>query len=128
MADVRIVLVVGMHRAGTSPLTRGLAAIGVELGDNLLPPAVDNPKGFWENRVIVDLNERLLRSLDYSWSSYGLAEIDIPALTKANQFFFEVVQRIREHTSRYPVWGFKDPRSARLLPFWQSVFQHLELP
>ena len=58
MADLRVMIVVGMHRAGTSAITRGLTAIGVEVGDDLLPSQADNPKGFWENRAIVDIDDR----------------------------------------------------------------------
>src|SRR5919204_862722 len=98
MADLRVMIVVGMHRAGTSAITRGLTAIGVELGDDLLPPNADanvgaiNPKGFWENRVIVDIDDRLLTSLGHSWHSHGLFEFEHSTFAKANPLFFEAVQ------------------------------------
>jgi hypothetical protein len=124
VTDLRVMIVVGMHRTGTSAITRGLTAIGVELGDDLLPPNVDNPKGFWENRAIVDLDERLLTSLGHSWSSHGVCAVAPSVLVQDHSLFFEAVQLIRASTSRYPLWGFKDPRSARLLPFWQAICQH----
>src|SRR5437762_1230512 len=49
MADARVIMVVGMHRAGTSALTRGLTALGVDLGEHLLLPGADNPTGYWED-------------------------------------------------------------------------------
>jgi hypothetical protein len=128
MTDVRVIIVVGMHRAGTSAITRGLTALGVALGNDLLPPHGDNPKGFWEHRAIVDIDERLLTSLGHSWSSHGLGAVAPSGVGPDHPLFFEVVQLIRAYTSRYPLWGFKDPRSAHLLPFWQAICKYLELP
>lgn len=65
----RIVVVLGMHRSGTSALTRALVAIGAGVGDNLLPAGHDNPKGFWEDKDFVTLNDRLLAVLDASYDS-----------------------------------------------------------
>ena len=128
MAEIRVVMVVGMHRAGTSALMRGLTALGIEIGDNLLPPSAENPKGYWEDKALVEIDDHLLSSVGHDWQSYGLLGLEPSALRKTNPLFFEVVQRIRDYTSRHPIWGFKDPRSARLLPFWQAVLQHLAFP
>ena len=46
----KIIVVLGMHRSGTSTVTRGLRVPGASLGENLMPPAVDNnEKGFFED-------------------------------------------------------------------------------
>ncbi len=45
-----IILVLGMHRSGTSAITRLLNILGADLGINLLPGAQTiNEPGFWEN-------------------------------------------------------------------------------
>ena len=44
-----LILVTGHHRSGTSATAGSLQALGVELGDKLMPPARDNPKGFFED-------------------------------------------------------------------------------
>ena len=62
----KLVVVLGMHRSGTSAITRGLEVLGVNLGDNLYPAAIDNPKGFWEDNDFLGINEELLAHLDYS--------------------------------------------------------------
>jgi len=56
----RIVVIIGMHRSGTSVIARGLKVLGVTLGDNLMPPGEDNPKGYWEDLDINELNVELL--------------------------------------------------------------------
>ena len=47
----KVVIVVGAGRSGTSTITRGLSALGIELGDNLKPGSAKNPKGFFEDMV-----------------------------------------------------------------------------
>ena len=48
-----VVVVLGMHRSGTSALTKALELFGIDLGTDLLPPQDDNPKGFFEDRGLV---------------------------------------------------------------------------
>ena len=61
--DVRVIVVVGMHRSGTSLVTRGLDALGVPLGDNVLSQsAPDNEKGHWEDIDVRKFNERMMAS------------------------------------------------------------------
>lgn len=43
----RVIVVLGMHRSGTSVFARGLPVLGVELGDRLMAPDPYNPRGFW---------------------------------------------------------------------------------
>ena len=44
------IIVLGMHRAGTSAVTRLINMMGAYLGPNnlLMPASSDNPKGYWE--------------------------------------------------------------------------------
>jgi hypothetical protein len=66
------IVVLGCHRSGTSALTRVLNLCGAHLPDNLRPPALNNnAKGFWEAEDVIDLNERLLRSLGGTWKRVG---------------------------------------------------------
>ncbi|PZR23698.1 MAG: sulfotransferase family protein, partial [Azospira oryzae] len=66
----KLVIVLGMHRSGTSAITRGLKVIGVELGDRLEPPAAGiNDKGYWEDMDLVALNVEMLDVCGRSWHS-----------------------------------------------------------
>ena len=58
----------GMHRSGTSALAGALHLTGFDLGQNIMPPADENPKGFFENQHIVDLNDRILEELFTFWN------------------------------------------------------------
>jgi hypothetical protein len=122
----RIVVVLGMHRSGTSAVTRGLKALGVELGDKLMPAvAGNNDKGFWEDTEVVALNDEMLRSLGYDWQSQiPLDRLDAMQHALAG-FELRAVQLLRSRLENSTVFGLKDPRIARLLPFWKTVFVHM---
>lgn len=128
MSKKRIVVILGMHRSGTSAMARGLKALNVELGDNLLPPVADNnERGFWEDRDIYRLNERLLAKAGSGWDR--LAAIDSGMLIR-DEFAAErreAAQLLEQKLATSPVFGFKDPRTSVLLPFWKCVFEDLDL-
>ena len=118
----RVIVVLGMHRSGTSAIARGLKVLGVELGDNLLPAQPDNVRGFWEDKKVVQINTALLNSCGQDWHTFG-------ALDVSQQY--ELMQQARDYIKGVlkdvAVWGYKDPRTARLLPFWNSVFNSLAI-
>lgn len=125
----RIVVVLGMHRSGTSALTHGLSCLGIDLGDNLLEPAKNNnPKGFFEDADINSLNVEILEYLGLNWDS--TTPITIEDLTKPeiNQFLTKAILLIQEKLSGKLIFGLKEPRIARLFPFWQRVFAYFKLP
>ncbi len=123
----RIVVVLGMHRSGTSALTRALVAIGAGVGDNLLPAGHDNPKGFWEDKDFVTLNDRLLAVLDASYDSLSLLPDGFECRSDVKELLLEAVLMLREKLAGNDLFALKDPRTCRLLPFWQLVFSHLDL-
>lgn len=117
-----VVAVLGMHRSGTSAITRGLPVLGVELGGDLMEPSPENPKGYWENWIFVRINERLLSQLGMSWHSLRLVEEGFHLSDSLTVRRTEALEQIRAEFGDSELWGFKDPRTPRLLPFWQEVF------
>ncbi len=124
----RVIVVLGMHRSGTSAVTRGLKVLGVDLGNNLLGPLVnDNVKGFWEDFDLMTLNIEMLSVIGSDW--HYLAPIqpnDIEVLRKKG-YFLRAVELLRLKIGNVPIFGFKDPRVAKLLPFWKEVFSQCQL-
>ena len=117
-----LVIVLGMHRSGTSAITRSLAALGVDLGDTLLGGLEnDNEKGFWEDQDVLALNIEALEMLGGQWHSLtpptdaqlnGLAASDLAV---------RAADLLRDKLRNRRLFGLKDPRMVRLLPFWQTV-------
>src|ERR1700722_10082562 len=127
MLSSRAIVVLGMHRNGTSLLTCGLQALGVYLGDNFIEARPDNPTGYWENKTIVDINEGILRVFGLHWESLSLIEDDRWQMAALRPLYQEAVTHLKSNFLNYPLWGFKDPRSILLLPFWQSIFRSQEV-
>jgi len=59
------IIVLGCHRSGTSAITGLLKLYDVHLGTDLLQPGADNPKGFFEHRKIVRLNDCFMDHLNH---------------------------------------------------------------
>ena len=69
MSEKQLVLVLGMHRSGTSLVTSLIEANGFSCGKYPMKPSKDNPNGYWEDELIVGINEKLLSSLGLYWFS-----------------------------------------------------------
>ena len=115
--------ILGMHRSGTSLLTRLLSLLGVELGPDahLMAPTKFNPTGFWEHEGIVALNDELLARLGGRWQEPPpLApgwERD-PALDDLRE---KARALVAADFAGRAEWGFKDPRTCLTLPFWKTL-------
>jgi len=114
-----------MHRSGTSAFARGLKALGVYLGDDFLETKPDNPTGYWEDRTIVALNERVLQVLGLQWEDITLIDEDFLNRPGVGVVRDLAIEHLQQNFVAHPIWGFKDPRTIRLLPFWRSVFETL---
>lgn len=95
-----------------------LSAMGVPFGDRLMPPGKDNPKGFFEDIDFVDLNDRLLQHSGCKWSSPEFpSERDQWSVPKLQEEAGRLLDK--RLTDNAGVFGLKDPRMCRLLPFWR---------
>ena len=124
----RAVIVLGMHRSGTSALAGLLHELGLEMGPSLMSGRADeNEKGFWEHEKIVSIHDRLLAHFGSSWSD----PVPLPEGWHTRDFSRqcqdEICQVLEEDFGSRPMWALKDPRMCRLLPLWMPVFERLEI-
>ena len=118
-----VVCILGMHRSGTSLLTRMINLLDVYLGPEelLLPPNFANPKGYWEHREIVAINDEILRRLGGSWDeppAFPSGWENAPAIDDLKE---RGRRLIHDSFANVDTWGWKDPRSCLTLPFWQQL-------
>ena len=109
-------LVLGMHRSGTSAFTRVLNLHGVALGENLMPAGPDNPSGFWEHADVVAVHERLLAALERTWDDPRPLPDNWLASAAAQTAFDALVAIVQRDFAGVSLWAVKDPRLCRLLP------------
>lgn len=115
------VLVLGMHRSGTSALTRALGLLGLGTGARgaLMEAAPSNRSGHWEITALTECNDRLLRAAGGRWSGppadlSGLHEAAAGAAgTEARALLADLLPD--------GPWTWKDPRLCLTLPFWREV-------
>lgn len=106
------VLILGVHRSGTSCLAGSLQQHGLFLGD-VFERNSHNLRGNRENAEIMQLNNTLLWYNDGSWDNP-------PQSIKWNADHVLCRDKIiaKFCQSGYPFWGFKDPRTLLTLDFW----------
>lgn len=112
-----------MHRSGTSVLSHAIEILGAELGNTLLQAANDNKKGFFENKLIVDLNNELLSDIDCTWDS-----LIIPKSANLTAGFTKKISALitkEFHDSTF--YCIKDPRIIRLEDSWLNALQSLNI-
>jgi len=126
VGPVRALCVLGMHRSGTSALTRVLNLAGAELGSALLPaiPGV-NDGGFWEHAAVVRLHEQLLERLNSSWHDVGPLPKEWWRREGVAPIREQLCELLSREFSNAPLWAIKDPRLCRLLPMWMQIFDEL---
>jgi hypothetical protein len=118
-----IVCVLGMHRSGTSLVSRLLNLLGVHLGppELVANSAPDNPKGHWENISFVYINEDILARFGGTWDHPP----EFPPSWAHDPCLDDLRAKARDFLTRdfaaQPLWGWKDPRTCLTLPFWQDV-------
>jgi hypothetical protein len=126
-ARQQVFIVVGAGRSGTSAMTRGLGALGIELGDKLKPAGRKNAKGFFEDRDILDINYRLHDLVGLRRNGSSLRLLDDPLAHEGTAALrAEAVATLRRRFGDAPLWGCKCIGMMRLLPFWEAVFADLD--
>lgn len=116
------VCITGMHRSGTSMVTRLLHICGLYLGsdDDLMPAKKDNPGGYWENLKFVGLNDEILNELGGGWDHPPPSSND----WIYNPAYAHLVKKGEVILSEFrgrSLWGWKDPRNSLILPFWLKL-------
>lgn len=122
-----VVCILGMHRSGTSLLTKVLNLVGLYLSPAhvSVQPSADNPKGHWEHAEIVSLNDAILERYGGTWDEPPL----LPSGWEKSSLIADLKQRaqilIEEQFSGVHLWGWKDPRTCLTLPFWQQLLPEM---
>ena len=131
-AKMRNCIILGSGRSGTSMVAGALHASGYHMGDELLPASSSNPKGYFEDRVVNEVNEDLLGQvvpvkpsgrrgrLYPRGMAYGHRWLAALAPGPVIKVTPEIASRIRWLTRLEP-FCFKDPRFCYTLDLWRPA-------
>ncbi|MBV8335556.1 MAG: hypothetical protein JO358_08995, partial [Alphaproteobacteria bacterium] len=129
-----IVIVLGMHRSGTSLCSHILSALGVDMSDKVEGPGSaaltpDNPHGHWERWEIVEVHDRILHLFNRDYFGQ-LHDFALPVAWWADPRVVQIRRDIVTFLDKRlgeGYFGFKDPRTVRLMPLWHQILRELRL-
>jgi hypothetical protein len=120
-------LVLGMHRSGTSALTGLLHLVGIDLGRHLMKPGKGNTTGFWEYKPLVDLQIALLSGIGSTDDDYLPLPEGWEKRPAALAFQHEIQETVWKEFAGKKIWAFKDPRTCRLVPMWNNMLADMRV-
>lgn len=115
------VVVLGMHRAGTSALTRVLGLLGCAMPENLMGGDITNETGHWESVPVCELNDRVLEAANSSWDDWRVFDDAGMRSERREAYVEEAAALLGTEFGDAPLFAFKDPRVCRMLPFWRDA-------
>ncbi|MFC7394407.1 sulfotransferase family protein [Scopulibacillus cellulosilyticus] len=126
----KAVCILGMHRSGTSMITRCLNLLGVDLGndsDLIIKGEKFNQEGYWEHKEIMLRQQQILKKFSRSWDT----QVPLPGEWWKRKDIALHKKRLKQIIINEFIdkrlWGWKDPRTSLLLPMWQEFFQELNI-
>jgi hypothetical protein len=128
MVDSTAILVLGMHRSGTSAAAGWLQALGVNLGPYLMAEDPTQPKGYFEHPEIVGIHDDLMAAFDSSWDDPRPLPEGWERDSRVRSFRAQLLDIVRRDLMTQSVWSAKDPRLCRLLPLWLAMLGELDVP
>ena len=118
-------LILGMHRSGTSAITRIFNLMGAELPKQLLGASPDNEAGHWEPERLVSLHDQMLAEAGSSWRDLrplDLAQLSADRLEYYKSMIYTIIQ---EEFGNAHVFVLKEPRISRFIPIYRAVLSGL---
>lgn len=118
------VVVLGMHRSGTSAATRVLNLLGSPVAVDLYE-GKHNPAGYWESAGLIDVNDRLLAAAGATWQRPRL-----PAMWEWSSSVRALEGEAKQVFARaHPMasWVWKDPRTCLTFPIWRRLLGNVQV-
>jgi hypothetical protein len=116
------VVVLGMHRSGTSAVCRLVNLLGADVGpkEDLLTE-YDNPSGHWENKSLIKCNDNILDAFGRSWDFPPWLSDGWEADSRLSSLRTELLDTFTSVYANARSWVWKDPRTCLTLPLWRKV-------
>ena len=120
----KAIIIAGMHRSGTSALSRTLNLVGCDIPSTLMGgDNRGNERGHWESQRIFELNNEILASAGSSWDDWEPINSSWYASPLHPQYFDEAREVLAAEFGRSRLFVVKDPRFCRLMDLWIKVIE-----
>jgi hypothetical protein len=115
------VVVIGMHRAGTSMISGIIHRLGIVMGESMLGSVWSNPLGLYEDEEFVKINKKILNNVNSNW--YNIP--DRREISTVDSQIIEYVEdSIRKRKKHGSPWGWKDPRTTITYPIYHEFLSN----
>ncbi len=118
---VDVVLVLGMHRSGTSAVSGALTMLGGAAPKTSMPADSGNAKGYFESVAFMHFHDELLASAGSSWDDWRAFNPEWRRSPIAAEYRQRAKELFLEEFDGASLAIFKDPRTCRFLPFWLDI-------
>jgi len=109
----KVLVLTGFHRSATSATANYLFNAGLNMGNELMPANINNPRGYFEDIPAVKLHEAEFDKAGTSWQFH-----DEVSLNTKESF---LTKYIAQRSSQNSHWGVKDPRICLFLDDWHKA-------
>ncbi|TLX73222.1 hypothetical protein E9993_15640 [Labilibacter sediminis] len=103
-----VLIILGMHRSGTSLTAQWLQKCGLNIGDNLMPAHFSNKDGHFEDMDFHDLHEEIFRNHNIPYGGFENIESFKPTCEEVNK----IADLVNKKNTLYKQWGWKEPRTC----------------
>lgn len=119
----KVVIILGMGRSGTSFTANWLNKCGLHVGEALLQPNYNNVKGFFEDKNILEFQQKILVKSGIK----NPFKVELKSTVVIDKYDIEEAKRIIE-LRQLSQWGWKDPRTVLLMKnLWNKIVPHAKL-
>ncbi|MEM7498894.1 MAG: hypothetical protein AAF371_12990 [Pseudomonadota bacterium] len=118
-----LVLVLGMHRSGSSAVARVLSLLGHSLPKTLIPANLSNRRGHWESQPIARLNDAYMDAAELVWSDWTSGLLPRMRSAAMRDFEADLVAHVADEFPAGQPAVLKEPRVCRLVPRYRSAFE-----
>ena len=124
-AERKAVLILGMHRSGTSAFAGVISALGAAGPKTLMGPTVDNPRGYFESIALAYAHDALLASAGSRWHDWRQFDARWYCSTAAKEHRQRIKDLLLSEYGNRPLIFIKDPRICRFVPFMSEILAEL---
>lgn len=119
------ILILGMHRSGTSALSRVVSLLGATLPEHLLGARPGNPTGHWEPERLVQLHDRMLAEAGSRWDDWRSFDAEVLGGERLADYKAQIRRLIVEEYGDSPLLVLKEPRICRFVPLYEAILDDL---
>jgi hypothetical protein len=122
------VLVLGMHRSGTSALTRVINLLGMDLPSQLMEANFANETGYWESDELAkQYHDPMLASFNSGWDDVLPIAGHYRQADDWLRYRIALAHYVAREFGQSDYFVLKDPRMCKLVPLWLEVLESLNV-